>query len=176
MRPFPKYRVISAHRRNKNLKDMLVRAKLPEQSGRIELVKSNHNSLYITPMDEPEHPFYTRWHWTWKTLFIVFYVKNVHVRLKQHIYSVGENRLNSPLVLHFQIHRLQYWNITGLQACAMWTCLLLCFHSCFIPVRSTDFNAEFADSCICIYPIFKPLALGKEKIGNNLKYNRSSCL
>lgn len=60
MRPFPKYRVISAHRRNKNLKDMLVRAKLPEQSGRIELVKTNHNSLYITPMDEPGHPFYTR--------------------------------------------------------------------------------------------------------------------
>lgn len=39
---FQNYRVISAHRRNKNLRDMLVRAKLPEERGRIGSVKSDH--------------------------------------------------------------------------------------------------------------------------------------
>lgn len=39
---FQNCRVISAHRRNKNLRDMLVRAKLPEQMRRIRSAKPDH--------------------------------------------------------------------------------------------------------------------------------------
>lgn len=39
---FQNCRVISAHRRNKNLRDILVRAKLPEQMRRIRSAKPDH--------------------------------------------------------------------------------------------------------------------------------------
>lgn len=42
-------------------------------------------------------------------------------RLKQHLYSIGEGRLNTPLVQHFQTHSPNSLGILGLQSCAVWT-------------------------------------------------------
>lgn len=137
LRPSQKYRVISTHRRNKNLKDMLVRAKLPEQSGRTGLVRSNHwafkpKQFIYNPHGRVGAPILQKMTLNMENIIYCILCEKCHRMyvgetgqtlldsLKQHIYSVGENRLNSPLVLHFQIHPLQYFSITGLQACATW--------------------------------------------------------
>lgn len=42
-------------------------------------------------------------------------------RLKQHLYRIGEGRLDTLLVQGFQIHLVQYPTITSLQTNRMWT-------------------------------------------------------
>lgn len=42
-------------------------------------------------------------------------------RLKQHLYSIGEGRLHTPLVQHFHVYPLNSLGILGIQSCATWT-------------------------------------------------------
>lgn len=131
-------RVISAHRRNKNLRDMLVRAKLPEQMRRIRSGKPNHwafkpKRFLYNPYGKIGAPILQRM--SLNTSNIVYCIcceeccllyvgetgQTLLERLKQHIYNIERNGLDTPLVLHFQIHTLQHLSITGLQTCATWT-------------------------------------------------------
>lgn len=135
---FQNCRVISAHRRNKNLRDMLVRAKLPEQIRRTRSAKLNHwafkpRRFVYNPHGKIGAPILQRMTLNMRNIIYCISCEKCRLldvseksqtlleRLKQHIYSIERDRLGTPLVLHFQIHTLQYLSITGLQTCATWT-------------------------------------------------------
>lgn len=46
--------------------------------------------------------------------------KTLLMRLKQHLYNIGEGRLTTPLVKHFQVHSPQHLSIMGVQTGATW--------------------------------------------------------
>lgn len=136
--PFQNCRAISAHRRNKNLRDMLVRAKLPEQMRRIRSGKPNHWAFKLkrflyNPHGKIGAPILQRmtlntsniiyciWCVECRLLYVGETGQTLLERLKQHIYNIERNRLDTPLILHFQTHTSHHLNITGLQTCATWT-------------------------------------------------------
>ena len=41
--------------------------------------------------------------------------------LKQHLYNIGQDKHNTPLLTHFPVHSPQHLSISGLHTCASWT-------------------------------------------------------
>lgn len=133
---FEDHKVISAFRKNKNLRDLLVRAKFGEP-GKKE--KGNKHWAFkpkrflFNPYGGTGSPSTGELHLNSSNLVYCItceFCGKMYVgetgntllnRLKQHIYSIEKGRLSTPLVQHFQTHCLQYLSITGIQTCVTWT-------------------------------------------------------
>lgn len=133
----PNFKIISAYRKNSNLKDLLVFAKLPqlqtgkhqknlEQFSRLKFVKNSKekNLVKIT------QSFSTR---SSNCVYIIFCVKcdqkyvgetknSLSVRLTQHRYNIKNKKDTHTLIVqHFLRHDLSSLRIAGLQTSPVWT-------------------------------------------------------
>lgn len=133
---FKEYRVISALRKNKNLRDMLVKSKFCRHPA---IPKGDNHWAFrpkkflYNPQGGVGVPIIGRL--TLQSQNVVYCIgcgvcgmlyvgetgKTLLTRLKQHLYNIREGRQTTPLVQHFQIHSIQHLYITGLQTCGTWT-------------------------------------------------------
>lgn len=134
----PNSSIISAYRRNRNLSDLLVRAKLPSlQSDRRSLVLQpqfvklrfvrnlRENTLFKIKQEFSMH--------TRNCVYLIFCCKcgvkyvgetqnTLSTRMFQHRYNIRNHRkVDTPLVGHFLTHGLAALRIAGLQKDANWT-------------------------------------------------------
>ena len=129
--------VISAYRRNKNLKDLLVRAKLkPIRTPRTKPTPQYfHNLTYIrnkldkTIFKVPQR-FSPR---SSNCVYVIFCQKcgkqyigetknEISTRMIQHRYNIrNKKELHTPLVRHFTLHGLAAVRVAGLQSNPSWT-------------------------------------------------------
>lgn len=133
----PDMKVISAYRRNLNLKDILVQARLPSltkikpQMLEMQFVRLN---FVRNTMDKTIIPIEQRFNSRSKNcVYVIFcnkcglkYVgetKNtLSTRMTQHRYNIKNNKeVETPLVKHFLFHGLEYLRIAGLQKDINWT-------------------------------------------------------
>lgn len=135
--PFHNCRVITANRKNKNLREMLVRTKLGGHwQGRKRSLEQhflNPRQYLFNPHGGAGAPILERFRPTSKNIVYCIICKQCSLiyvgetgqtlaeRLKQHLYSIGEGRLHTPLVQHFHVHPLNSLGILGIQSCATWT-------------------------------------------------------
>lgn len=132
---FNNYEVVSAYKKNKNLKDLLVRAKLEssqesykemEQFCPYKYVKNTITKkiFKITQIITPQ---------TVNVVYLCFCSKcnikyvgetrnSMRKRMWQHKYNIiNKKEINTPLVNHFILHGFQSLKIMGLQSNIIWT-------------------------------------------------------
>lgn len=133
----PNFRVISAYRRNANLKDLLVHAKLPslrvekpqrytEQFSRLRFMKNSKENTVI----KLTQSFTTK---SSNCVYVLFCVKctmkyvgetknALFTRLTQHRYNIRHKKESHTLVVqHFLLHGLDSLRMAGLQRSEIWT-------------------------------------------------------
>lgn len=133
----PNSRVISAYRRNKNLMDILVQAKLPslrvdkpqmldKQFVRLTFIKNEKEKTVI----KIQQRFSPR---SCNMVYVIFCIKctlkyvgetknSLSTRMVQHRYNIQhKKRVDTPLVLHFLDHGLASLRVAGLQRDTNWT-------------------------------------------------------
>lgn len=128
--------VISAHRKNNNLKSILVRSTFKDNS---HSPQTQHDSMYKNRKfihnihSRASHP--TLGTFSLHSSNIIYIITctscskhyigetkhTLLTRLKQHTYNIGEGRLTTPLVRHFQIHSPTNLIISGLESNNRWT-------------------------------------------------------
>ena len=134
----PNRSVISAYRRNRNLADLLVRARLPTLGGPrrpVSLQPKFMNLKYVKNLKEKtfvrvNQEFTIR---TSNLVYIIFcsrcglkYVgetrNSLSTRMVQHFYNVRNHKqVDTPLVKHFLSHGLRAMRVAGLQKNGSWT-------------------------------------------------------
>ena len=131
------HHVISAHRKHKNLKDFLVRAKLPtlQQVGRQTRHEYFCNLRYIRNQIDKKI-FKISQHFNPQTancVYVIFckecgkqYIgetkNSIATRMWQHRYNIRNRKeTTTPLVQHFLMHGLQNLRIAGIQSNQLWT-------------------------------------------------------
>lgn len=134
---FPRSKVISAYRRNKNLQDFLVRAKLPGlQSQKPQLLEAqfcglqfvrNNKEKTIIRIPQRFSPRSTN------CVYVLFCAKcgikyvgetknSLSTRMAQHRYNIRHKKeVDTPLVQHFLVHGLDSVRMAGLQKHINWT-------------------------------------------------------
>lgn len=133
----PDTRIISAYRRNPNLKDLLVRAKLPSltvekplvldtQFSKLRFVKNNRDDTVI----RIQQSFSSR---SKNCVYLLYCVKcklqyvgetknMLSTRMGQHKYNVRHQKeVDTPLVKHILLHGLDSIRMAGLQKHVNWT-------------------------------------------------------
>lgn len=133
----PKLKIISAYRRNPNLKDLLVFAKLPplkihktpkysEQLAKLKFVKNSKDNSII----KITQTFTTE---STNCVYLIFCNKcgkkyvgetrnTLFTRLIQHRYNIKNRKeTHTLLVQHFLLHDLSSLKIAGLQSSPIWT-------------------------------------------------------
>ncbi|XP_041797348.1 uncharacterized protein LOC121609712 [Chelmon rostratus] len=130
------YRVISALRKNKNLRDALVKASFGKDKNKNKpqnLWKFKHTKFLYNPHSgrgtsvngyfsiKEKNVVYCLQCTQCNLLYIGETVNTIQARLKQHLYNIREGRLQTPLVNHFRSHSTQGMTVMGLEACATWT-------------------------------------------------------
>lgn len=133
----PRSGVVSAYRRNRNLLDVLVHAKLPPltlekpqlleaQFSRLKFIKSSKDKTIY----RIEQGFSTK---TKNCVYVIFCVKcnmkyvgetknTLSTRMTQHRYNIRtEKEVDKPLVKHFLDHGLVSMRMAGLQKDVNWT-------------------------------------------------------
>ena len=135
---FRDQRVISAYRRNPNLGDILILARLPSLLDRNDPLV--HNTTIIQPTYFQNHNNKS-WHRvthrftpnTHNCIYLVYCTAcsiqlvgetrmSLTTRLRQHMWDITNNKdLDSPLVHHFLLHGLGAMKVAGLQHNATWT-------------------------------------------------------
>lgn len=133
----PNSKVISAYRRNRNLMDLLVQAKLPSlkedrpqmldaQFVRLRFIKNDREKTVI----KIQQGFSPR---STNCVYIIFCVKctkkyvgetknSLSTRMVQHRYNIrNKKREDTPLVIHFLNHGLASLRVAGLQKDINWT-------------------------------------------------------
>uniref|UniRef100_A0A0F8CGT9 Reverse transcriptase domain-containing protein n=1 Tax=Larimichthys crocea TaxID=215358 RepID=A0A0F8CGT9_LARCR len=133
---FRNHKTISAYRRNKNLKDILVHSKFTDHKPQTHPEYSTHyrNRKFITnTYSGASYPTLGTFSLnTSNTVYIItcticnkHYIgetkHNIHTRLKQHMYTIRQGKLNTPIVQHFQQHPYNKLIITGLEANDGWS-------------------------------------------------------
>ena len=128
--------VISAHRKNRNLQNLLVRSKFTDNSHppHIEHKKYYKNRKFIhNPHSKAAFPPLGSFSLTSSNIVYIITCTLCHkhyigetkhtilIRLKQHLYSIGEGKLTTPLATHFQHHSTSHLVISGLEANDCWT-------------------------------------------------------
>lgn len=134
----PDSRVISAYRRNKNLQDILVRAKLPSlvtekrtllldcQFENLRFVRNNRNNM-VYKIEQAFNPRSTNCvYLIWCSRCTVKYVgetrNTLSTRMMQHRHNVrNKKEVDTPLVAHFLKHGLASVRMAGLQRNSLWT-------------------------------------------------------
>ena len=134
----PNSKVISAYRRNKNLKDVLVRAKLPslQTQQRRQLLDADFCNLQFIRNSKEKtiikisQGFSPR---SANCIYLIFCAKcgikyvgetknSLSTRMYQHRYNIRHRReVETPLVKHFLIHGLNSVRMAGLQKHINWT-------------------------------------------------------
>ncbi|XP_047665625.1 uncharacterized protein LOC113646099 isoform X1 [Tachysurus fulvidraco] len=132
--PLQRFHVVSAYRKNQNLKDLLVRSSLPsdpvaapptwtkyfrqpkvlwtDPRGHVALPRITlltRNVVYLITCTHCDHRYVGE---TGKTL---------QTQLKQHLRNINLQNLNTPLVKHFASIDLSYFIISGLEANFLWS-------------------------------------------------------
>lgn len=135
------YKIISAHRKNQNLKDILVRAKLPAiELGLKTTVRYNCDSFfqYLTFVRNPVSRFLFRINQKidptdQNCVYLLtcdrcgkFYVgetrNSILTRLWQHRHNARHNlELDTPLMKHIQSHNWSSITVAGLQCNTNWS-------------------------------------------------------
>ena len=133
----PTSEVISAYRRNKNLHDILIQAKLPPlisekplkletQFSRLKFIKNNKEKTWI----KIEQGFSPR---TKNCVYVIYCVKcgvkyvgetknTLSTRMMQHRYNIKNRKeVDTPFVQHFLQHGLASVRMAGLQKDINWT-------------------------------------------------------
>lgn len=132
---FQDYTPISAYKRNRNLKDMLTKstftrhhlAQTPEETPHF----SPHTFISnpYTTLSAPSNPLnldsinlvYAITCTQCNIIYVGQTKNTLRQRLKQHLYNIQKNNLNSYLVKHFQIHKASNLRITGLESNLLWS-------------------------------------------------------
>ena len=136
--PFAGSKVISAYRRNKNLKDILVQARLPSLDSNEAPVEQNTQFVKLRFIQNHKKN-------TWHELTQIFTPKShnciylvccsccptqfvgetgitLSTRIRQHnVDIINKKDLDSPLVQHFLLHGLGSMRVAGLQSNFTWT-------------------------------------------------------
>ena len=130
------YRIITAYRKNKNLRDMLVRAALPSSNTTPTNIYNTHITqvkFIRNPHSNTQAPIHHTVHHTQGNVVYGIACTQCHKlyigetkytlthRLKQHLYTIRKCTLRTPLVQHFQQHSLSHLTITALETCAAWS-------------------------------------------------------
>lgn len=133
----PGYRVISAYRRNSNLRDLLVKAKLPslqfekpqkylDQFSRLRFIKNTKEKTVL----KISQGFTTK---SSNCVYVLFCVKcdlkyvgetknALFTRLIQHRYNIRHKKeMDTLVVKHFVLHGLDSLRMAGLQRSVCWT-------------------------------------------------------
>lgn len=129
--------VISAYRRNKNLKDLLVRAKLPklQQTGTRKLADHFCSLAYIRNWtDQSLFRIHQKFSPNSSNCVYVIFCSRCHkqyigetknsiaTRMVQHKYNISHKKeMDTPLVKHFLFHGWQALRVAGLQNNLAWT-------------------------------------------------------
>ncbi|XP_053087907.1 uncharacterized protein LOC117596799 isoform X1 [Pangasianodon hypophthalmus] len=131
--PLRSFKPISAYRRNKNLRDLLVRASLKSDRRVIPPILATHfQQLRSVEMGNKGHLVPQRTNL--KTTNIIYMITCTHChkryigeteysleqRLKQHIYSIQHRPRNTHLICHFARVGIQKLRISGLEANRAW--------------------------------------------------------
>lgn len=132
------HQVISAYRRNQNLKDYIVRAKLPllqqrtrpnSLQGIFVKLKYIHNKVTgtIFKILQSFNPH------TSNCIYLIFclvcgkqYIgetkNSILLRMTQHRYNISNKKeIHTPLIQHFLLHGLQSVRVSGIQSNSSWT-------------------------------------------------------
>lgn len=133
IRELESFKIISAYRRNPNLKDILVKSTLkpdrkqtPSVAPYFQLVKyvgfgdrgcpvKQHISLYTTNVVYMITCKHCNKRYVGETKH------SIMVRLKQHLYTINKQTLDTHLVMHFSTHGTQHLSITGLETDLRWS-------------------------------------------------------
>lgn len=129
--------VISAYRRNNNLGDWLVRAKLPSLDwkkphsrekyfSRLKFIRSNkEDTLYRIHQGfdlQSKNVIYVIFCSKCKRKYVGETKNELAVRLRQHMYNIrNEKDVETPFVKHFLDHGLPFLRIAGLERNINWT-------------------------------------------------------
>ncbi|CAB1319145.1 unnamed protein product, partial [Coregonus sp. 'balchen'] len=134
--PLQEFRPLSAFRRNPNLRDLLIFAKFSNKpTPKLPVEQQYHRQLshIQNPHAQTSSPISQLM--TIHSTNIVYAITctlchNIYIgetghtvltRLKQHLYTIRKNILQTHLVQHFQIHPTTSLHITGLEMKSTWT-------------------------------------------------------
>lgn len=132
-----RHQIISAYKKNKNLRDILVRAKLdpiqqtnskPDLDGfsTVKYVRNRHNKQ-IFVIDQTFTPLSTN------CVYMIYCFRcgkqyigetsnSIRTRMWQHRYNIKKRKeIHTPLVKHFLLHGLQALRVAGIQGNSCWT-------------------------------------------------------
>lgn len=130
------YKVISAHRKNRSLHNILVRSKFTDNR---QIPHTQHDKFYKNrkfihnPHNGTAFPSLGSFSLTDSNIVYIItcttcykhYIgetkHTILTRLKQHLYNIREGRLATPLVTHFQQHSPDHLIISGLESNDRWT-------------------------------------------------------
>lgn len=130
------YRVISAYKKNKNLKDLLVRAKLPplqtihrkhlEFFHRLKYIRNQHDkTIFEIPQTftpQTKNVIYVISCSRCGIQYIGETKNSIATRMWQHKYNIkNKKEIDTLLVKHFILHGLQAVKIAGIQSNSTWT-------------------------------------------------------
>ena len=132
-----KFQVISAYRRNKSLKDILVRATLtPLHQKENKILLQVFCKLEFVRNMQTKTNFIIKQHFTPQTsncVYLIFCKKcrkqyvgetknSIATRMTQHRYNLRHKvKTDTPLIKHFLLHGLQSIKVAGLQHNSTWT-------------------------------------------------------
>ena len=133
--PLSEFKIISAFKRNKNLKDLLVHASLeknknpPEQKylRPIKFIKNKYTDLSAPIWQDlgldSLNVVYLIMCKTCHKLYVGQTKNRLKQRLKQHLYNIGHENINKTthLYLHFRTHGPENLLISGLESVATWS-------------------------------------------------------
>lgn len=134
--PLQNHRVISAFRKNRNLKDKLVRSAFTPQLHQTQTKHDIHyktRKFILNPYTNVGHPILGSYSLSSSKVAYVITctTRNRHyigetqhtilTRFKQHLRNIGESKLTTTLVIHFQTHSVTHLIICGLEANDRWT-------------------------------------------------------
>lgn len=134
----PNYRIISAYRRNNNLRDLLVQAKLKslrESSQRQNFEEKFYQLKYVqNRVNKQIYKVSQRFNWSSKNcVYMIFCAKcgnqyigetknSISRRMTQHRYNIKHQKnTNILIVRHFILHGLQSVRVTGIQGNSFWS-------------------------------------------------------
>lgn len=129
------HEVIAAYRKNRNLKDLLVRAKL-KPLRQVHRIMENFCSLKFIKNSNNKRMFKLKQDFTPQTtnvVYLCFCIKcdkqyvgetknSIQTRMWQHKYNiVNKKKTDTPFVKHFIIHGFEALRIAGIQSNITWT-------------------------------------------------------
>lgn len=133
----PQLRVISAYRRNRNLKDFLVRAKLPPLTPqKPQMLQKQFSTRMFVKNEKDNRVFKLKQRFCPRTVNCVYLIycskcgakyvgetrNSLSVRMTQHRYNIQNRKeMHTLLVSHFVHHGLQFLKVAGLQSNEFWS-------------------------------------------------------